>query len=221
MNITTLPTEPGIYEGILQPRDRRFTISIPDGYAGKNTTPLILALHWGGTVVNYIGKSLLVGLIGPALDELDAIIVAPDRTTDNWANSQSEADLIEMLQFVTEYYSIDQAQTLITGYSIGGIGAWYMGTRHQDLFTAVLPISARPCPAAVETEWKIPIYVIHSKNDQVFPLDEVRDTVNKLKLDDVNIQLKILEWATHYDTSGYITPLNKAIPWIRRVWKMD
>src|SRR5438477_9243280 len=58
----------------------RYTISIPDRYSPSAPVPLILALHFGvgGGDALGAGRGVMQALIGPALAELGAIIVAPD-----------------------------------------------------------------------------------------------------------------------------------------------
>jgi hypothetical protein len=58
----------------------RYAISIPRNYSPSTPVPLILALHFGagGGDAAGAGADVVQILIGPALAELGAIIVAPD-----------------------------------------------------------------------------------------------------------------------------------------------
>ncbi len=60
-----------------------YAILVPDSYSPSTPVPLILALHFGGNPTG-AGASVLQILIGPALSELGAIIVAPDSVGGNW-----------------------------------------------------------------------------------------------------------------------------------------
>ena len=108
--------------------------------------PLILALHYGGHGAPYYGKDILTGLVEPALREVEAIIVAPDCTGDDWTDAQSEEDVIALLDHVQGAYNIDPQRILVTGYSMGGIGTWHLAARHQDRFTAALVMAGVPPP---------------------------------------------------------------------------
>jgi len=213
-----LASIPGIHEQLLPPEGRRYTISIPSSYDAGRALPLILALHWGGPVVPFTSRWLLEGLIEPALRDLNAILIAPDRTLEDWANPQSEAETLELLDFIKQNYRIDPARTLLTGYSLGGIGTWYIGARNQDLFSAALPISATPPRESVDLDWTIPIYVIHGRRDEIFPLQPVEQAVQTMLAKGVAIQLHIVEGTTHFETEGFITPLRQAAGWIRSAW---
>ena len=210
--------KPGIHKLLFQPGDRRYTIAIPERYQEDIPMPLILALHWGGEVIPHIGSCVIMELVMPALFELGAIIVAPDRTTKDWANPQAETELLELLDFIKGNFKIDRAKTLITGYSMGGIGAWYLGSRHQDRFAAVLPISAFPHPEALKAKWDIPIHVIHSKSDEHFEIEKVVEPLNELKDKGVSVKLDILDKVGHYETTKFVQPLRDAVPWVKEVW---
>ncbi|MGD8813568.1 MAG: dienelactone hydrolase family protein [Anaerolineales bacterium] len=209
---------PGIHEQYLPPNRRRYSISLPPEYNPSKSWPMVLALHWGGPVVPFTGKWLLVGLIQPALHALDAILVAPDRSLDDWANPQSETETLDLLRFTMANYNIDSQKILLCGYSLGGIGTWYIAARNQSLFTAALPISAAPLPSSAETEWRIPLYVIHSRQDEIFPLDTVEEVVRTLQAKGTSIELLVVDGVTHFETESFVHPLQTAIPWIRKLW---
>src|SRR5260370_37135073 len=63
----------------------RYTINIPRNYSPATPVPLILALHFGvgGGDASGAGGDVVKILIGPALTELGAIIVAPDSVHGN------------------------------------------------------------------------------------------------------------------------------------------
>jgi predicted peptidase len=180
--------------------------------------PLVMALHWGGPVVPFTSRWLLEGLVEPALRALNAILVAPDRTLDDWANPQSEAETLELLDFIMRNYPIDSRRTLLTGYSLGGIGTWYIGARNQELFTAALPISAAPLQESVEFDWTVPIYVIHARQDEIFPLRPVEENVRALEARGVAIEFRIVEGITHFETDRFVPALRDAVGWIRDAW---
>ena len=214
------PNKAGIHELVISNNQQRFTLALPNGYEDKQDRPLILALHWSGPRHAFIGKSILLGLIIPALEELGAILVAPDCIEDDWANTQSEKDLLTLLSFMKDNYVFDSQRTLITGYSLGGIGAWYLGARHQHRFAGVLPISALPPVEAVKSQWDIPIYVIHSRQDEYYPYQKTELNLNIIKENGAQITLDLVDGATHFDTWNFINPLQSAIPWIRKIWKV-
>lgn len=214
------PAAPGVHKLVLQPRDRRYTVIVPASYDGQKPVPLVFALHFGARVIPpYLGGEFLTGFIYPALQQLDAIMVAPDCTGVSWSDARSEKDVIELFAYIRKHYAIDDARTLITGYSMGGSGTWRLAARHQDLFRAALIMAGQPESATAKVEWKIPIYVIHSRRDEIIPIKPAENVVGKLKTKGINVHFEALDAITHYDTNGFIVPLQNAVPWIKEAWR--
>src|ERR1700746_2625160 len=69
-----------------------YAISIPPGYSPSPPAPLIIALHYGNANRDStgVGSDLWKGRIGPGLEGLGAIIVAPDSVRGNWSTSDNE-----------------------------------------------------------------------------------------------------------------------------------
>lgn len=209
---------PGIHELTFGGHNRRYTIAIPSEYSDQNTTPLILVLHWGGMVTQFYGRGILEGLAKPALGELGAIIVAPDCPHGDWANPRSEAVVLDLLDYLFTQYNIDAEKILITGYSLGGIGTWYLAARHQERFTAAIPMACPPGSKSSEVNWQIPLFVIHSRRDELFPFEETEKVVRQLQTRGHPIEFKLIDLVTHFDTAGFLRPLQATVPWIRKVW---
>ena len=213
-----MPQSPGIYRRVLLPGSQRYTISIPAGYDTRQPTPLILSLHFGGAVTPFYGGQMLEILVLPALAELGAIFVAPDATSGGWDNVESEKNVLDLVRVIKANYAIDEARTLVTGFSMGGRGTWYMAARHPDLFRAAIPISARPEENAANVDWRIPLLVIHSVADEVIPFDPVETTVRALIDKGVRIEMIVVQGLTHFQTDLFVAPLKAALPWIREAW---
>ncbi len=213
-----LPQSPGIYRRVLLPGSQRYTISIPAGYDAQRGAPLILSLHFGGTVTPFYGGGMLEILVLPALEDLGAIVVAPDAMSGGWDNAESEKNVLDLIRAIKANYTIDETRTLVTGFSMGGRGTWYMAARHPELFRAAIPISARPEENAADVDWQIPLLVIHSVADEVIPFEPVETTVRTLIAKGVRIEMIVVQGLTHFETDLFIAPLKAALPWIREVW---
>ncbi|MDG2087497.1 MAG: prolyl oligopeptidase family serine peptidase [Arenicellaceae bacterium] len=211
-------TESGIFEMILPGSERRYTLATPDGYTGQEPTPLIVSLHYGGEVTPFYGRGLLQSLIEPALRELGAIIVAPDSAAGNWANATSEQHVLELLDYIETQYNIDSNRTLLTGYSMGGFGTWYLAPRHPERFKAGLAMAGWPQADSMTFYWKTPMYLISSTDDEVVSLELTQVTVERLQSQGAPIDLVVVEDITHYEIPRYAPHLRAAIPWIQRAW---
>lgn len=55
------------------------------------------------------------------------------------ARLKSCSRLLAATDWAKRTYRIDPARTLLTGYSMGAMGTWYLAARHQDIFRAAIP----------------------------------------------------------------------------------
>jgi predicted peptidase len=209
---------PEVQQLVLQPGDQRFTLALPPGHAGERPLPLVVALHYAGHGAPFYGRGVLEGLVAPALRDLGAVIAAPDCTGPDWTGPRNEAGVLALLDHLQEAYPVDPRRTLITGYSMGGHGAWHLAARYPDRFAAALVMAAWPPPAALAAGWRTPLYVIHSRQDEVVPLAGTERAVHELRARGAAVELVVVERVSHYETHRFVAPLRAAVPWIERLW---
>jgi predicted peptidase len=213
---------PGLHELTLRRASEPgigYAISIPPSYSPSAPAPLILALHYGigNRDSTGVGADLVKGLIGPALEGLGAIIVAPDSIRGNWSSSENEKAVKALLDMVVASYAIDKKKIAVTGYSMGGTGSWHLAQKFPDRFSAALPIASRPPASAVG--WRVPVLAIHSRDDKVVPFDPAATRIAELQKAGVNAKLIALTGIAHYEAGRFREPLRQAVPWLQEVWK--
>src|SRR6202163_2639953 len=96
---------PGLHSLSLPRADEpavRYAISIPRNYSHSKPVTLILALLFGvgGSDAAGAGGDVVQILIGPALAELGAVIVAPDSVRGDWSSSEIEKAVNALLDMV-------------------------------------------------------------------------------------------------------------------------
>jgi predicted peptidase len=196
-----------------------YVIAIPPNYSPATPVPLILALHFGvgGADATGAGGDVVQALVGPGLAELGAIIVAPDSVRGNWSSPENEKAVNALLDMVIDQYAIDKKRIAVTGYSMGGTGAWHFAEKFPDRFSAAIPIASRP-PAS-PSKWRLPVLAIHSDADQVAPFAPVAARIEELQKSGVNAKMIALGGITHYQVPRFRSALHQAIPWLQEVWK--
>jgi predicted peptidase len=196
-----------------------YVIAIPPNYSPATPVPLILALHFGvgsGDATG-AGGDMVQALVGPALAELGAIIVAPDSIRGNWSTPENEKAVNALLDMVIDQYAIDKKKIAVTGYSMGGTGSWHFAEKFPGRFSAAIPIASRP-PASAAA-WRLPVFAIHSDADQVAPFAPVAARIEELQNAGVNAKMVALGGITHYQVPRFRGALRQAIPWLQEVWK--
>ena len=219
----------------------RYAIALPEGYDGSEEVPLILALHfgWGEALPPNYSAIFLEILVEPALRDLGAIIVAPLCPGRSWVDDESEQGVLALLEHVRDEYSIDAERLVVTGFSLGGMGTWYFASRHAEMFSAAIPMASAPVIAAsgdggarsaqrfVESgsvEWpegllELPIHVVHSRDDELIPIDPVERAAVELGSLGGKVEFMAIDAGIgHHETPRYVPYLAQLVPWVREVW---
>ena len=158
-------------------------------------------------------------LVLPALGNAGAIIVAPDCPFQNWKSDISENAVLNLIEHLQNSYAIDKKRIAVTGFSMGGRGAWHMAARHPRIFSAAVRVAGMPDSLDLEKIESVPLYLIHSDADQILPLEPTREAYRMLKKRKIPVQLKIVKGISHYQTAGFIPALQKSKSWLKKVWQ--
>jgi predicted peptidase len=217
-----LPLTPGVYHLSLARAGEPtvdYAISVPPNYSASTPAPLVLALHFGvgGGSATGAGGSVLDILVGPGLASLGAIIVAPDSVRGNWSTPENEKAVTALLDAVTARYAVDKKKIAVTGFSMGGSGSWHFAQKFPDIFSAAIPIASRPPESAAG--WKLPVFAIHSRDDEVAPFAPADARITELQKAGVTARMIALTGISHYETSRFQDALRQAAPWLLEVWK--
>ncbi len=218
-----MPVLPGRYTQVLPlpgGAGLRYTLAVPAG-PGR-PLPLVLALHYGWTGAappRYYGGGFLATVVAPALAGLGALLVAPDCPGRDWTGPESAAGVLALLEHLRGHYALAAGRTLVVGYSLGGMGAWHWADAHPDLFRAAIPMAAWPPPGVLARGTAVPLYLIHSRADEVVPLEPTAAAAQALRARGAAVELVVVEGVGHYDTAAFVEPMRAAVPWVRGVWE--
>jgi predicted peptidase len=214
------PVAPGVHNLTFQTPDGRtmlYAVSIPRGYDAGRPAPLALVLHPGGERTRYYGSAFMRSLTEPALSDLRAVMVAPDCPTNSWTDPGADQAVMALLQDTLAHYAIDRRRVLVTGFSLGGRGTWFMAAHHPDLFTAAIPMAA-PTGDDPETLGTMPTYVIHSRADQVVPFAPAEANAQRLAAMGRSVYFEGLYDYGHFEMGRYVDALKRAGRWVTARW---
>ena len=195
----------------------RYGLSIPRDYDPRQPRPLVLALHPGGDKTPYYGDLFMRQIFLPALSDLDPIMVAPDCPTRAWSDPAADKAVMALVGRVMTEYAIDRRRILVTGFSLGGSGTWFMSSHHSDLFAAAIVMAGRT-DEPLEQLAKIPTYVIHSRDDEVVPFAQAEQRAGELERMGRIVKFQALQGLRHYDMRGYMSALQEAGRWVTEHW---
>jgi predicted peptidase len=195
-----------------------YGIAVPGGAAASETKPLIVALHPGGERIPNYGSLFMQQVVAPAFAGLDAVIVSPDCPGRSWTDANAERAVLALVERVRGELAIDPRRVLVTGFSMGGRGAWFMASRHADLFTAAVIVAASKGDEPVERLATVPTYVIHSRRDQVVPFAPAEQLARQLEELGRPIHFEALGDLGHYEMGRYVEPMRRAARWIAERW---
>jgi predicted peptidase len=196
----------------------RYAIFVPAAAGDPSASlPLVVAAHFGGFVTPWMGGDYADLLVVPAFREMPAVILAPDAASPNGWSAADEERVMWLARRVAEVYPVDPRKVVMTGYSAGGAQAWTLTNRHQDFFTAAVPMSARPRPT--ERPWRIPVRTIHSTADELIPIGSVEAYVDAERAAGGPLELHAVEGISHHATAAFVPALREAIRWLEEVWR--
>jgi predicted peptidase len=191
-------------------RSVELTAVIPVPDPTDPAPPLVVALHYaGGRGVPHYATGFVTDLVGPGLADLGAIVVAPDCPGPSWTDPTSEPVVLALVDYAVKTWHADPKRVVVTGYSMGGVGAWFYAAHHPDVFAAAVPVASAPTPVD-----RVPVYAIQGRRDEVFAVAPVEQAVAALVARGVPAELHLVD-RSHYQVPLYRDALAAAVPWLR------
>mgnify|MGYP002020987877 FL=1 len=104
------------------------------------------------------------------------------RFLERWkAGSPDAIRALKILDQVEKDYSVDRSREILTGWSMGGYGAWSLAMTHPDRWAAVVPVSGGGDTTRVATLKNVPIWAFHGEKDETIPIKRTEMMIEALK----------------------------------------
>jgi predicted peptidase len=137
------------------------------GERGQGGPDLDLVAAWGLPKFRRDGRALVPG---PFPFSVLAPQCPPDRT---WSDGAVMEGLDDLLRSVDEDPAIDPDRVYLTGFSMGGIGAFALTLRHPRRFAAVAPVcGACETPEKLPALAHLPAWIAYGEDDEITDLTE-------------------------------------------------
>ena len=177
--------------------------------------PLIVVLHGGGQTGTYQGEPILGSLFRPGLEELRAVFVAPTAVAGHWSTEPAQEMVDALVDGILKAgWPVDPDRIVVAGYSAGAMGVWVSAARHDRRYRAGVAIAGDPVIHSLDDTDIMPLYVIHSRMDEVFPYDGVEQDVSALQQAGAPVHLETVEDIGHTAIAAYVPGLQTALPWL-------
>lgn len=198
--------------------DLLYALLVPDDYQKGQARPLVLALHPGAKQGDYYGLGFARQVVAPGIIGLNAIVIAPDCPTRTWTDPGADKAVMALVEKMLAEYTIDKKKILVTGFSMGGGGTWFMSAQHPDVFTAAIAIAAPVGNQPRERLGKIPTYVIHGGGDEVVPFGPAEENAMALQKMGKPVAFEAAADLSHYTMGAYIPYIRRAMRWVEARW---
>jgi predicted peptidase len=169
----------------------RYNVYVPPDYTPEKAWPMVLFLHGSGERGRDGLLQTEVG-IGRAIrrqrERFPAIVVMPQcRENDAWWSGAMTQMVLGCVNQTARAYRLDPERLYLTGLSLGGGGAWWLGAVLPERFAAIVPICAigetrmgvqeSLIPRLAQT----PIWCFHGESDTRVPVKEAHEMVEGIK----------------------------------------
>jgi predicted esterase len=176
----------------------------------------------------------------PELENVDVPKLGNLSLFPHWWRYHSEGFALKALAEVARRYPVDHDRVVLSGYSMGGYGAWNLGLRFSGRFAAVTPFSAgiarsemllrrhAPSRALLANAQDLPLFFVHGNKDRTVPVRFSRSISEELGTLGINHVFKEVEGGGHMlgsflrgdalteELSGWLAKQERT-PWPRQV----
>ncbi|MDA1334023.1 MAG: dienelactone hydrolase family protein [Bacteroidetes bacterium] len=194
-------------------------VTYSPGVSPTSKLPLIIVLHGGGQYGTYQGEGVLKSLFRPGLQDQRAIFIAPTAVSGHWASPNS-LELIDALVngIKRAGWPIDPDKIVIAGYSAGAIGAWYITGSAPDLVKAGIAVAGDPVAGSLQSgDTLVPLFVIHGREDEVFPFDDAESEVSALINAGAPYVFYPMDGLSHTALAAYVPGVAEASLWLATI----
>ncbi len=171
--------------------EHKYVVFVPQNYSPIKSSPVILFLHGAGERGTDGRAPLNIGLgalVKAREANFPAIVVFPQcentrgRVLHGWTAGTDDADrALKILEQVEQDYRIDPKRRILTGWSMGGFGAWSLAAADPSRWSALAPIAGGGQAEWAEKLKDLPIWAWHGDDDHAVLVNRSREMIEALK----------------------------------------
>ena len=169
--------------------DQPYALYLPKQYSSDKKYPLVISLH--GEFSNHrlnlrrvFGKGARIGETDseatrywPVMKDVEFIVASPLARGTMGYKGIAEKDVYDVLADVKRRFSIDDDRVYLTGLSMGGGGALWLGLTRPDVWAAIAPVCPMPPPVTEHlagNALNLPVRIHQGELDPIIPAKQTR-----------------------------------------------
>lgn len=157
-----------------------FLLYLPESYEKTDEKlPVVFYLHGRsctGTDINKVTKYGTITALRRGVD-VDAIVIAPQVESVN--KGWEPKKVIDVLNYVSEHYRVDENRVYAFGMSMGGNGVYKVLSAYPDKFAAGISMCG-VCLVDEKPIANVPLWIIHGTADEKINHSRSMDFVQKM-----------------------------------------
>src|SRR5262249_796046 len=104
------------------------------------------------------------------------------RILKRWAAGSPDADrALKIFDEVDKTYHFDHKHVVLTGWSMGGYGAWSLGAAEAKRWSAVVPLAGGGDLSLAKQLADVPLWAFHGALDKAVPAEQSRQMIAAIK----------------------------------------
>lgn len=170
--------------------EHKYIVFVPAGYRADKPTPTILFLHGAGERGKDNHLQITAGLapfVNARAATFPFLVVFPQcessqaRILEGWqADSPDGKRAILALEDVQKKYNVDRKRVVLSGWSMGGYGAWSLGIAEAARWSAVVPLAGGGDVSKVAALKDVPVWAFHGSLDKLVKPQSNKEMVDAL-----------------------------------------
>ena len=217
----------------VQGRSLRYLAVEPDNYRPESRYPVVILMHgYGASMADLASLSPAISPDGYLFIYPNGPIqmqIGPGMTGYAWTSPGSSGDQRDLqrtedmlegfFEDVIEEYNVAPGDSVLGGFSQGGMMTYRLGLPRPELFAGLIILSSRvPDPEAVRlrlpaADRSQPIFVAHGTSDAMISVEDARKSGDFLKAEGYSPEYH--EYPMGHEINQEL--LNDLVPWLKRV----
>lgn len=184
------------FHSVADDTEQPYALYLPANFQDDKVYPLVIMLHGAGSnhrlaLRRVFGRSNAEGETDveasryfPKWDDVDYIVAAPFARGTAGYQGIVEQDVYAVLADVKERFQVDNDRIFLTGLSMGGGGALWLGLTRPDIWAAIAPVCPAPPTGTTDllgNAQNLPVHFFHGDADPVVPIAGTRTMVEEMQ----------------------------------------